>query len=359
MNASFGERRRDGSPSRPASLNNLKADFCFVNKNLKFDFKKVQFNEGAARFPSSFANVAGGLDSSPFKRKSHSMDRGSPKQGTEAAGPARLGRTGEVREIASASNPGVRLVRELRSGRGIRKHGRALVAGSKIAAEVIARCPERVEAWITTTGGDGPPAPLAGRVVWWRLEASLFRELDLFGTRAPLLVVQAPDWPVWSPEAPWPLGCTLFLPFQDPENVGAALRSAAAFGAARAVLLKEAAHPLHPKAVRAAGPSVFELPILQGPSIEALEAGPVPIVPLGLAGPAIDAEPWPARFGLLPGLEGPGLPERWRRDPAIRRIPIAPGVESLNAAAAVAVALYEWGRGTGWDRDEGDRRIEG
>ena len=42
---------------------------------------------------------------------------------------------------------------------------------------------------------------------------------------------------------------------------------------------------------------------------------------------------------------GAALPERWRRRSL--RIPIRPEVESLNAAAAVSVALYEWGRRKG------------
>jgi tRNA G18 (ribose-2'-O)-methylase SpoU len=43
------------------------------------------------------------------------------------------------------------------------------------------------------------------------------------------------------------------------------------------------------------------------------------------------------------GVEGPGLPEALR-PVALRRIPIEPGVESLNAAAAAAIALYAWAR---------------
>ena len=42
----------------------------------------------------------------------------------------------------------------------------------------------------------------------------------------------------------------------------------------------------------------------------------------------------------MPGLEGEGLPEAWRS--RTLAIPIRPEVESLNAAAAVAVALYAW-----------------
>jgi 16S rRNA (guanine527-N7)-methyltransferase len=46
-------------------------------------------------------------------------------------------------------------------------------------------------------------------------------------------------------------------------------------------------------------------------------------------------------------MEGPGLSAAWRRHAVA--IPISPAVESLNAAAAMAVALYEWKRkGAGW-----------
>ena len=150
--------------------------------------------------------------------------------------------------------------------------------------------------------------------------------------------------PTWSDDEPWPPGCTLFIPFQDPENVGAVLRSAAAFGVARAVLLREAAHPFHPKAARAAGTALFQVPMLQGPSIRDLDPKQAPLIALDADGPDLDAEPWPDRFGLVPGMEGPGLPEALRRGPK-RRIPMADGVESLNAAVATGVALYAWTRG--------------
>ena len=119
------------------------------------------------------------------------------------------------------------------------------------------------------------------------------------------------------------------------------MRSAAAFGVARLVLLREAAHPFHPKAARAAGTALFQVPMLQGPSIRDLDPKHAPLIALDADGPDLDAEHWPDRFGLVPGVEGPGLPEALRRGPR-RRIPMAPGVESLNAAVATAIALYAW-----------------
>jgi 16S rRNA (guanine(527)-N(7))-methyltransferase RsmG len=249
---------------------------------------------------------------------------------------------GPVRELASESNPSYKLALDLLTGKGIRKHGRALIAGPRVVAEVLERFPDRVEAWLTDTKGTPPPSP-ESRAHWFRLADPLFRNLDASGTRSPLLLVRVPEMPEWFPSASWPEGCTLFVPFQDPENVGAVIRSAAAFGVPRVVLLKEAAHPFHPKAARAAGTALFQVALEQGPSIRDLESPDIPLIALSADGPDIDSAPFPGRFGLVAGLEGPGLPDHLRGG-ATRRIPMEPGVESLNAATATAVALYAWRR---------------
>jgi 16S rRNA (guanine(527)-N(7))-methyltransferase RsmG len=248
---------------------------------------------------------------------------------------------GPVREVSSETNPTFKLARDLLGGRGIRKHGQALLSGPRAVAEVLGRFPEWVLAWLTDAGG---PAPPVEGLEWLRLAGPLFRELDTAGTHAPLLLVRVPEMPEWADEAPWPEGCTLFVPFQDPENVGAVIRSAAAFGVSRAVLLREAAHPFHPRAARAAGPALFQVPLLHGPSIRDLAPRGAPLIALSADGDDLAVDPFPERFGLVPGVEGPGLPEHLRQGPR-RRIPIAPGVESLNAATAAAIALYEWKTG--------------
>lgn len=248
--------------------------------------------------------------------------------------------TGPVREVSSATNPSFKLFRDVLTGRGLRKHRLAILAGSRPIAEVLARWPDRAEAWITDAQGPQPPV---ASLAWYRLTAPLFKEIDISGTHAPLLLIRLPEMPEWTDEAPWPEGCTLFVPFQDPENVGAILRTAAAFGVARVVLLQEAAHPFLPRSVRAAGPALFQVPLFHGPSIHDLATASHPLIALDAEGSDLDAEPFPRSFGLVPGVEGPGLPPNLRQGTP-RRIPIAPGVESLNAATAAAVALYVWSR---------------
>jgi 16S rRNA (guanine527-N7)-methyltransferase len=245
---------------------------------------------------------------------------------------------GTVREVSSASNSTFRLLRDLLGGRGVRKHGQAIVSGPRIVAEVLDRFRDRVTAWIT--GLEGAPPPYE-QILWFRLANSLFKELDVAGTHAPLLLVTTPRLPQWSEDRPWPQGCTLFIPFQDPENVGAVIRSAAAFGAAQVVLLREAAHPFHPRSSRAAGTALFQVPLLQGPSVRDLRSEQVPLLALDISGQPVGEEPFPITFGLVVGVEGPGLPESLRNGLRMR-IPIDPAVESLNAATAAAIALYAW-----------------
>ena len=264
---------------------------------------------------------------------------------TEASPGAAEARTarafdGPVREISSESNPTYRLLSDLLTGRGIRKHGRAILAGRRTTDEVQERFADRVVGWITEASG---PAPSDPSWTWYRLSPTLFRTLDTAGTRAPLLLVATPETPAWSDDEPWPEGCTLFVPFQDPENVGAVIRSAAAFGVPRVVLLQEAAHPFHPRSSRAAGPALFQTEIMAGPSVHSLASNHHPLISLDASGDDVGARPFPATFGMVVGLEGPGLPPQLRAGER-RRIAMAPGVESLNAATLAAVALYVWSR---------------
>lgn len=135
---------------------------------------------------------------------------------------------------------------------------------------------------------------------------------------------------------------------QDPHNVGAIIRSAAAFGASAVLLPEKKQSPLTPSAIKASVGMVFHMPIVSvgnvSQTISALKEKGVRVY--GLAGEAehaITDEPFRAPTMLVVGNEGAGLP------PAVRgacdlllTIPMNPRAESLNVAAAAAVALYGW-----------------
>ncbi|HEX5132879.1 MAG TPA: TrmH family RNA methyltransferase [Candidatus Krumholzibacteria bacterium] len=243
------------------------------------------------------------------------------------------------RRIESADNAFYRRLKKVLAGRGIRKEGAVLVSGPKSVGDVLRLLPERCEAWISAEGHGEPPATLTGDMPWYVLSRGLFAELDIFGTGAPLLLLRMPPIPVWDAAAPLPPGCTLLIPFQDPDNVGAAIRSAVAFDVAQVIMLAGSANPYHPKAIRASGGAVFHARLGVGPAVDAL-LDTLPLVPLSGEGRPLDDVAFPEPYALLPGVEGPGLPARFRARAV--SIPISDRTESLNAAAATAIALYVW-----------------
>ncbi|HEV3374771.1 MAG TPA: RNA methyltransferase [Candidatus Acidoferrum sp.] len=148
---------------------------------------------------------------------------------------------------------------------------------------------------------------------------------------------------------------------QDPGNVGTIIRTAAAFGATGAVTSASGqsgtASPFSPKALRASAGAALHLPVLPGMSL------PILLTQFRVAGVRTlascvhelqSAEPrllapwevnWCEPTALLVGNEGAGLPEEVERSAdAHIRIPMASGVDSLNAAAAAAVLFYEAAR---------------
>jgi TrmH family RNA methyltransferase len=130
---------------------------------------------------------------------------------------------------------------------------------------------------------------------------------------------------------------------QDPGNVGAILRSAAAFGFGQVLALKGTAALWSTKVVRAGMGAHFGLHLVEGLDAAALEPLALPLLATSShAAEALDAVrlPWPCAWVI--GHEGggvaPALLERCRQT---LRIPQPGGEESLNAAAAAAICLYE------------------
>jgi 16S rRNA (guanine527-N7)-methyltransferase len=243
--------------------------------------------------------------------------------------------------VTSESNAQFKSIKKLLGSRGIKKAAQGLMSGEQPIAETIKRFPERCLVWITREDRTPPPPDSPDRMTWLQLSPPLFEQLDIFGTRGPLLVIRIPSIPVWYPENGLPEGSSVLVPFQDPENIGAVIRSAAAFGVDQVILLAESAHPYHPKALRASGGTAPLVRLYEGPALSKLPTD-LPIVALSAEGEPLEGIDFPETCGLLAGLEGQGLPDPWRGNAA--RIPIDPEVESLNAAVSVGIALYEWKR---------------
>lgn len=254
----------------------------------------------------------------------------------------------KIKQIESDKNDIFKDLLKLLGGRGVRKAGKTIVSGSKQVYDVLESRPEICEAWITKGDNSPPPDSCPTDMAWFQMGQKLFDELDVFGTKTPLLLVRTPEVEEWSQNAEVAAGCTLFVPFQDPENVGSVIRSAAAFGVSAVVMLEGSANPYHPKAVRSSGAAVFNVKIYNGPSMEELPAvssSGMPVVSLSAEGKDISDYVFPERFGLLAGVEGQGLSDKWRANSIA--IPITPAVESLNAATSASIALYAWASSKG------------
>jgi len=138
----------------------------------------------------------------------------------------------------------------------------------------------------------------------------------------------------------------------DPQNVGAAFRSAAAFGARAVILQDRKSPPLTGVLAKAAAGAVELVPHVRvtnlGRALERLrELGFLTVALEGETDLALaDALADPRPVALALGAEGkglrPGVAEACEKR---ARIPIAPSMESLNVSAAAAIALYEARRG--------------
>ena len=135
----------------------------------------------------------------------------------------------------------------------------------------------------------------------------------------------------------------------DTTNIGAIFRSAAALGIEAVLLTRNSCDPLNRRAVRVSMGSVFLVPWTWLDNYADLKELGFKTVAMALTDksislddPVLKAEP---RLAIVMGTEGDGLPkETIASTDYVVRIPMAHGVDSLNVAAAAAVAFWELGK---------------
>jgi len=266
--------------------------------------------------------------------------------------------------ITSQQNRALKEIRKLRQRRRWRdRAGRFVAEGEDLLAAADEAGWEPVERY--SAAGSGLPGV--------EVEADALASVSglASGTRA--LAVYEERW-LQAPVGPM---CVYLHGVSDPGNVGAILRSAAAFGASSVALGPGSADPFSPKAVRASMGAVFAVPLARVDSVKELPGVRVALVPgagrpLGelwraswsydSSGAKVPDEaavpptpdeaavpptpdeaavpPTPDEVSLLVGAEREGLPQPViQAAHEVAHIPIA--THSLNAAMAVTVALYE------------------
>ncbi len=229
--------------------------------------------------------------------------------------------------IASRDNEKLKLVRKLGERRWRDKLGLFVCEGEDLVAAATAE-------------------PVELLVAGENVEPALLAEVSSAGHPPRMIgVYRRADLP-----APEPRAAVLALwRVSDPGNVGTLIRTADAFGAAVA-LSEGCADPTSPKALRATAGAIWRVPLISfpdnasGASYEVgrasnLEHKRVALVSAG--GTPIEEADLDRAVILLLGAEREGLPPEVPRDLEVT-IPI--GSESLNVAAAGAIALYEWRR---------------
>jgi TrmH family RNA methyltransferase len=224
--------------------------------------------------------------------------------------------------ITSASNPTLKLVRKLLAQKRKREElGLFAVEGEDLVEAATAAGIEPVE--LLVAGETVEPALLAAlsTLPHPARAVGVYRRDDL------------PRQPRETTLALWRV--------VDPGNVGTLIRTADAFGAAVA-LSPGCADPLGPKALRASVGAVFRVPLLAwddgpGSRVALVAHGGTPLRDVPLDGPVT----------FLLGAEREGLPEEIVADSNYLATIALPGsAESLNVAAAGAIALYERSRRT-------------
>jgi putative RNA methyltransferase len=268
-------------------------------------------------------------------------------------------------DISSSSNPKWRHLRELlESARERRRSGQTvlegwhlldawLATGRPIRQLVIPQRTLQQLAGVPASDGDdidesvehSSPVQVAADAHWLILDDRLFGELDLLPSPSPVLAVV--DIPQRALPARLGEGGDIIVldRVQDPGNVGAILRTAAAAGVQTLLTTPGTAACWAPKVLRAGMGGHFVLDIVENVAPEALQAlaAHLPLAGTVLqGGQSLYGTDLRSPLAWVFGNEGEGIAPALQERLGLRlTIPQAAGVESLNVAASAAVCLFE------------------
>src|SRR6187455_1733146 len=223
--------------------------------------------------------------------------------------------------ITSPQNEKLKLIRRLGRRRGREREGLFVGEGEDLLAAARAAGAEPVE--LLTAAGEG----LGGTEV----EPALLARVSKLGSGTRAIGV----WrELWADQAIPP--CVYLHGVSDPGNVGTVIRTANALVGGSVVLGPGCADPYGPHAVRASMGAVFAQPLLRGD----VEETPEPRAALvAHGGESLEALAGVATICL--GAEREGLPDATVEGSQVRvTIRLRDGAESLNVAAAAAIALH-------------------
>jgi TrmH family RNA methyltransferase len=247
--------------------------------------------------------------------------------------------------MLGANNPRLDRVRELRTKKGRREQRRFTIEGSTLLKEALRSGVTIEELYGTSaeieSSQSAREAESRGTPVF-RVDERTMRRLSDLETAPGLLAVAAVELRPVAELFEKP-GLVLALAgLSDPGNAGTLLRAAEAFGVSAVVFGSGTVDPHSPKVVRGAMGSLFRLKLaLSTPEETAVAAAGWEITGLASGGGPIEAYSWASRSLLVVGQERHGLGAWAALCSRIAAIPMKGDAESLNAAVAGGIALYE------------------
>ena len=244
-----------------------------------------------------------------------------------------------ITTITSKNNDLLVHIRKLQNDRRYREENRQFVGeGVKLLGEAL-----KAEPQIVVISGDGEFPPLDDSVRQVRISPQLMKGISQLTTpQEALFVCAIPDM-----GAPESIASSLVLDgIQDPGNMGTMIRTADALGIERIILCEGCADPYNPKVVRATMGAIFRQKIYRMTRRELIlrsaEEGTA-LIATALSDSAKDVRTVDlTHAAVIIGSEGSGV-SRELLDAASCHviIPISENCESLNAASAASIIMWE------------------
>lgn len=247
--------------------------------------------------------------------------------------------------IQSAGNPISKYIRSLRQRKSRETERAFVVEGFRAIADGIAAGADP-QLLLLRNGSQDEAIRWLGRRVYRTVSAPLFDELAETTTpQGAIAVFPLPELPILDVDAPLYL---VLDQVRDPGNAGTLIRTAASAGVTALFLTEGSVDPFNGKAVRAGVGAHFRLPIrwLTEDRVALItQSCPLRVIAEADTGVTYDEIQWANPSVLIVGSEAHGVsPEMRNWSTAAASIPLQNGVESLNAAMAAGIILFEANR---------------
>ncbi|MEQ1722268.1 MAG: TrmH family RNA methyltransferase [Pseudobdellovibrio sp.] len=242
-------------------------------------------------------------------------------------------------QITSSTNAQFKIWKSLTTSKGIKENNLFFLMGEKLVQEFLESPIEGFKAEYIIHDAEIPHRTSAKKTF---LSKDLFKELDVLGTKTPMLILSFQDFPLKDFKS-HPKGLELISPLGDPRNLGALTRTALGFGVTEMILTKESTNPFLPHAIKASAGAALKMKFTKS----ALAVNEIPLCSadyaLALHGESLIKTEWPKNLRLWVGEEGPGLALEHSQKKFMKFVNIpTTDVESLNAMVSTSLAIWEW-----------------